>query len=296
MSVEKTAEVDAADENSSGEIEHEKSLIDKDVAEKWEREQVLMKEKLITINCEDWQRKIEDNKSTYESGDEIEGLEYIGGVDISFIKGDDVNACASLIVLNYPELEVVYEDLQMIKLTEPYVPGFLAFRESNFLVDQVKTLQETSPELMPQVIMYDGNGLLHPREFGVACHLGVLLDIPCIGVAKKLFQVDGLEKNAEHLDKIKQLEKGGDTFPLIGETGKVLGMALRSCDRSTNPIYVSIGHRISLETAVWLVVQCCNHRIPEPVRQADIRSREYLRVNFKPNNEVDSPTADDNKQ
>ncbi|XP_028643747.1 endonuclease V isoform X2 [Grammomys surdaster] len=172
---------------------------------------------------------------------------------------------------------VVYEDSRMVGLKAPYVSGFLAFREVPFLVELVQQLQEKEPDLMPQVLLVDGNGVLHQRGFGVACHLGVLTELPCIGVAKKLLQVDGLENNAKHKEKIVLLQAGGDTFPLIGNSGTVLGMALKSHDHSSKPLYVSVGHRISLEVAVRLTHHCCRFRIPEPIRQADIRSREYIR-------------------
>ncbi|KAF6298466.1 endonuclease V [Rhinolophus ferrumequinum] len=116
-----------------------------------------------------------------------------------------------------------------------------------------------------------------PAGFGVACHLGVLTGLPCIGVAKKLLQVDGLENNARHKEKIRLLQAGGDTFPLMGDSGAILGMALKSHDHSTKPLYVSVGHKVSLEAAVRLTRSCCRFRIPEPVRQADIRSRDYIR-------------------
>uniref|UniRef100_A0A8C9URE8 Endonuclease V n=1 Tax=Spermophilus dauricus TaxID=99837 RepID=A0A8C9URE8_SPEDA len=92
----------------------------------------------------------------------------------------------------------------MVSLTAPYVAGFLAFREVPFLLDLVQRLQEKEPDLMPQVLLVDGNGVLHHRGFGVACHLGVLTELPCIGVAKKLLQVDGLENNALHKEKVRR--------------------------------------------------------------------------------------------
>eukprot|EP00074_Homo_sapiens_P100490 XP_016880001.1 endonuclease V isoform X17 [Homo sapiens] len=165
----------------------------------------------------------------------------------------------------------------MVSLTAPYVSGFLAFREVPFLLELVQQLREKEPGLMPQVLLVDGNGVLHHRGFGVACHLGVLTDLPCVGVAKKLLQVDGLENNALHKEKIRLLQTRGDSFPLLGDSGTVLGMALRSHDRSTRPLYISVGHRMSLEAAVRLTCCCCRFRIPEPVRQADICSREHIR-------------------
>ncbi|XP_061000560.1 endonuclease V isoform X5 [Dama dama] len=232
----------------------------------WKREQALLKARVVDQDTEAWQLD-----------PAFSGLQRVGGVDVSFVKDDSGSACASLVVLSYPELEVLYEDCRMVTLTAPYVSGFLAFREVSFLVDAMQRLQEREPCLMPQVLFVDGNGVLHHRGFGVACHLGVLTDLPCIGVAKKLLQVDGLENNALHKEKIQLLKAGGDSFPLMGGSGTVLGRALRSHDHSTKPLYVSVGHKISLEAAVRLTHSCCKFRIPEPVRQADIRSRDYIR-------------------
>ncbi|XP_059003714.1 endonuclease V isoform X4 [Mustela lutreola] len=187
----------------------------------WKREQARLKALVVVGDTEAWQRDAA-----------LSGLRRVGGVDVSFVKGDGVRACASLVVLSYPELEV---------------------------------------------LLVDGNGVLHHRGFGVACHLGVLTDLPCVGVAKKLLQVDGLENDAQHKEKIRLLQAGGDSFPLVGGSGTVLGMALKSHDRSSRPLYVSVGHKISLEAAVRLTRGCCRFRIPEPVRQADIRSRDYIR-------------------
>ncbi|KAM5307773.1 endonuclease V isoform 2-T2 [Glossophaga mutica] len=226
----------------------------------WKREQALLKARVVDRDTEAWQRD-----------PAFSGLHRVGGVDVSFVKGDSVRACASLVVLSYPELEVVYEDCRMVSLTAPYLSGFLAFREVPFLVDAIQRLQQKEPGLMPQVLLVDGNGRLHPRGFGVACHLGVLTDLPCVGVAKKLLQVDGLENDALHKDK-----------------------ALRSHERSTKPLYVSVGHRVSLDSAVRLTRSCCRFRVPEPVRQADIRSRDHIRRSLggpRPQQESRSPEA-----
>ncbi|XP_045428253.1 endonuclease V isoform X4 [Pipistrellus kuhlii] len=220
----------------------------------WKREQALLKARVVDQDTEAWQRD-----------PAFAGLQRVGGVDVSFVKGDSVRACASLVVLSYPELEVLYEDSRLVHLTAPYLSGFLAFREAPFLADAVRRLREEAPSLAPQA------------GFGVACHLGVLTDLPCVGVAKKLLQVDGLEKDALHQDQIRLLRAGGDSFPLTGRSGAVLGRALRSHDGSSKPLYISVGHKMSLETAVRLTRSCCRFRVPEPVRQADIRSRDFIR-------------------
>uniref|UniRef100_A0A8C2UGK7 Endonuclease V n=1 Tax=Coturnix japonica TaxID=93934 RepID=A0A8C2UGK7_COTJA len=222
---------------------------------RWEREQARLRAAVVPEDTERWQR---------EPG--WAGLQRVGGVDLSYVKGDDGSACASLVVLSYPGLEVLYEDYRMVAVSAPYVAGFLAFREVPFLVESVQRLEQEKPELRPQVLLVDGNGLLHQRGFGVACHLGVLTDLPCVGVAKNLLHVDGLVKDELHKEQIRSLQKKGDTFPLTGTSGAVLGMALRSCNNSYKPLYISVGHRICLETAVRLVKSCCKYRIPEPIR------------------------------
>ncbi|KGL94779.1 Endonuclease V, partial [Charadrius vociferus] len=232
-------------------------------------EQARLKASVLEEDTEEWQKDAS-----------FAGLERVGGVDLSYIKGDDTSACASLVVLSYPALEVLYEDCRMVTVSAPYVAGFLAFREVPFLVEAVQRLPPGEPRtswLRPQVLLVDGNGLLHPRGFGVACHLGVLTDLPCIGVAKNLLQVDGLVRDELHREQIRSLQREGDTFPLTGTSGRARGMVLRSSNNSSKPLYISVGHRVCLDTAVRLVKSCCRYRIPEPIRQADIRSREYIR-------------------
>uniref|UniRef100_A0A3B4A724 Uncharacterized protein n=1 Tax=Periophthalmus magnuspinnatus TaxID=409849 RepID=A0A3B4A724_9GOBI len=164
----------------------------------------------------------------------------------------------------------------MVALTAPYIAGFLAFRETPFLLEALKRLEKNKPELMPQVRIVQYKHI----KFGLACHLGVLSGLPCVGVAKNLLQVEGVYKNEEHQSQITALQKGGDSFPLTASSGKVLGKAadctlcplcflkaLRSSEKSSKPVYVSIGHKISLDTAVRLTHCCCRYRVPEPIRQ-----------------------------
>ncbi|XP_077427091.1 endonuclease V-like isoform X2 [Vanacampus margaritifer] len=217
-----------------------------ELVKQWESEQACLREQVVEEDTEDWQKR-----------PDFSGLERVAGLDLSFIKGDDINACSQLVVLSYPDLEVLYGDSQMVTLTAPYMAGFLAFRETPFFLEALQRLEREKPALVPQVLFVDGNGLFHYREFGLACHLGVLSGLPCVGVAKNLLQVQGVNKNEEHQSQ-----------------------ALRSSDKSTKPVYVSVGHKITLDTAVHLTHSCCRFRVPEPIRQADYRSREYLRAHF----------------
>ncbi|NWU89931.1 ENDOV Endonuclease, partial [Upupa epops] len=230
------------------------------------REQTRLRARVVEEDTEGWQR-----------APGFAGLRRVGGADLSYGSADGSGACASLVVLSYPALEVLYEDCRLVTVSAPYEAGFLAFREVPFLVEAVQRLQQEKPELEPQVLLVDGNGLLHHRGFGVACHLGVLTDLPCIGVAKNLLHVDGLARDELHREQVRSLQRAGDSFPLTGTSGRLLGMVLRSHSKSSRPLYISVGHRVCLETAVRLVQSCCRYRIPEPIRQADIRSRQYLR-------------------
>ena len=129
----------------------------------------------------------------------------------------------------------------------------------------------------------------------MACHIGYFSDTPCVGVSKKLFQVFGLENNSAHKERIRnELRKAGDYFELKVESEnsaadrkETIGLCYRSTDVTTNPVYVSIGNKISWETCLWLLKIVIKNRIPEPIRQADIITREYLRkLNYNIKNNV----------
>lgn len=124
---------------------------------------------------------------------------------------------------------------------------------------------------------------MHPRKFGIASHLGVLCHTPTIGVAKNFLVIptefDDMHKVKENYKKV--LLKKGDEYILVGDKSKdVYGSALRTSDKAINPVFVSQGHRISLKTAVKVVLATCpKHRIPEPIRAADLESRAFIRNN-----------------
>ncbi|KAM9997322.1 hypothetical protein ACTFIZ_010864 [Dictyostelium cf. discoideum] len=295
------------------------------------KEEIEQQNKWIEIQNELKKSLIEKDDFNFKIDDENKintTLKYIGGVDISFVKDNDIDACASLIVIEYPSLKIVYKDIEFVKLSELYIPGFLAFRETPHLIKLINKLKQstTHNHLVPQIIMIDGNGILHPRGFGLASHLGVLIDIPTIGVGKTFFHVDGLStkeikskveserlkylstitttatttdvtttttttttpnnnnnKNNKNKIKIKNNNIGEDInieVPLKGESGRIWGSAILSNSNCKNPIYVSVGHRISLETALKVVKLTSPYRVPESIRQADLLSRDYIRLNF----------------
>ena len=202
------------------------------------------------------------------------------------------NVAVSALVVCDKELKVVYEDYKVVKMNEPYVPGFLAFREVNHLVDLINDLKKNAPEFTPQVILVDGNGILHVKGFGLACHLGVLVDIPTIGCSKNVFNVDGInKKKVKELSK-KSLIKGGDAVELIGDSGTQWGYAFKSNDEVINPMIISAGYKISNDTALKIVKKSIVHRVPQPIRLSDKVSRRLIEnyevfINKNPDKEWD---------
>ncbi|CEP10748.1 hypothetical protein [Parasitella parasitica] len=213
----------------------------------------------------------------------LTGLKYVGGVDLSFPLGDHENAVACLIVMKMPDLQIVYKEFLHTKLHLPYISGFLAFREVEPLLKLINQLKSNKPEFYPQVILVDGNGLLHPRRFGIASHLGVLCQTPTVGVAKNFLVIPSEFDDMGSLKgKFKEsLFRKGDDYKLVGAaSGAVYGTALRTSNTATNPVFVSQGHLVSLETAIKIVLNTSPlYRIPEPIRAADLESRAYIRSN-----------------
>ncbi|KAK4742952.1 hypothetical protein SAY87_000953 [Trapa incisa] len=243
---------------------------------KWIEVQNELKQRLIAADDFTWKLPKHESEAAADGNDEKkEVLKYVGGVDVSYCKDDPSLACAALVVLILPTLQVVHQEYSLVRLGVPYIPGFLAFREAPVLLQLLEKVKANSPHFYPQQLIFvDGNGILHPQGFGLACHLGVLADCPTIGIGKNLHHVDGLT-----LNNVKQLLGAKPDLNLVtltGSSGIIWGAALRSSPRSMRPMFISTGHRISLDTAITIVQMICRYRIPEPIRQADIRSREYL--------------------
>ena len=239
-----------------------------EILEEWRKEQDNLKQKLIKSDFYNF--NLDNNNNT-----NITELKYIAGMDISAIKHNP-NIAVSALVICDRNLKIVYEDYDLVKMDEPYIPGFLAFREVKHLVNLINDLKNNHPEFIPQVILVDGNGILHTKGFGLASHLGVLIDIPTIGCSKNVFNVDGISKIKVKEIAKKFLNKGGDHYPLIGDSGEQYGWAFRSNDESTNPMIISLGHKISNETALKIVKLCTIHRIPQPIRFSDKISRRLI--------------------
>ncbi|MFI9063463.1 endonuclease V [Streptomyces sp. NPDC053429] len=189
------------------------------------------------------------------------GAGLVAGVDVAYDDERDLVAAAA-VVLDAATLEVVEERTAVGRVSFPYVPGLLAFRELPTVLAALDAL--TVP---PDLVVCDGYGLAHPRGFGLACHLGVVTGLPSIGVAKNPFTFTYEEPGARR----------GDAAPLLATDGAVVGRALRTQD-GVKPVYVSVGHRVSLDNAcAHTLALSPRYRLPETTRRADSLCRRALR-------------------
>ncbi len=232
----------------------------------------------------------EDIKAQLNENDiyTIDEIKYVGGVDISFDKKDSDIACVYLTIYDITSSKIIYEDYYLTKMTVPYISGFLAFREVPLYLELFKKLITTKPELMPQVLFCDGCGIMHQRMCGAASHLGYEINqlkytdgsnvkIASVGVSKTLMCVDGLDEKKIKTEFKDECLTKGSYMPLIGKSDKLWGAAFRSTLDTINPIYISIGHNISLQSSIILTSKLCKYRIPEPIRNSDIKSKLYFK-------------------
>ncbi len=184
--------------------------------------------------------------------DRLGDIRSVAGVDVGFEGRDNQTARAAVVVLKFPELTPADYAIARAPVTFPYVPGLLAFREIPVVLRALEQLKTD-----PDVIIVDGHGRSHPRRMGIACHLGVLLEVATIGCAKSILCGTAMEPE----------DTVGAWTPLV-DRNETIGVALRT-RLGTTPVYVSVGHKVSLETAIALVLKCCKgYRLPETTRYA----------------------------
>jgi deoxyribonuclease V len=197
----------------------------------------------------------------------------IAGVDISVNRWNETGT-AAVVVLGYPDLEIAEIKVVTNRITFPYVPGLLSFREAPLILAAFETVAN-----VPDLVMVDGQGIAHPRRIGLASHLGLWLGIPTIGCAKSRLCGERKEPGNER----------GSYVELV-DNGEVIGAVLRTRE-GVKPVYVSTGHMIDLESSIKWVMACCRgYRLPEPTRKAHQAAGGYLKAEETPTIVVDSGT------
>ena len=183
--------------------------------------------------------------------DRFSRIATVAGVDVGFEEHGGVTR-AAVAVLSFPGLQLLEYAIARRPTVFPYIPGLLSFREVPAVLDALQGLRR-----LPDLLLCDGQGRAHPRRFGIACHLGVLTDLPAIGVAKSRL-----------VGTHAPLAESKGARQVLYDKGEAIGTVLRS-RRGVRPLYISVGHRISLDTAVEYVLRCITrYRLPETTRAA----------------------------
>lgn len=184
---------------------------------------------------------------------------FIAGIDVS-VSRFSKSGRASVVILDNPSLVPVETCQAEGDLHFPYIPGYLSFRETPLIIEAWQKLS-----IRPDLLIVDGQGIAHPRRLGVASHLGLLLDIPTIGCAKSRL-----------IGECGCLPDEAGSYSLLTDKGEIIGAAVRT-RKSVKPLYVSIGHKIDLESAIRWVLNCCRgFRLPEPTRLAHLAAKGQL--------------------
>ncbi len=185
------------------------------------------------------------------TSDQLGSVRYVAGVDVGFEQAGEVTR-AAVAILRFPELDLVEQAVAKAPTNFPYIPGLLSFREIPALLMALEKIKQE-----PDIILCDGQGIAHPRRMGIATHLGLLIDKPTIGVGKSLL-----------VGKYQMPpEAQGKWSPLI-HNGETIGAVLRTRS-GYNPLFISPGHKVSLQTSIEYVLKCTTkYRLPETTRMA----------------------------
>ena len=190
----------------------------------------------------------------------LKKVKTVAGIDVG-MKGD--MACAAIVVIDLPGLDVVAKATATRRITFPYIPGLLSFREGPVILDVLNRLDRK-----PELLIFDGQGIAHPCRLGIASHIGLIVDLPSIGCAKSRLCGQYKEPDVERSSHV----------PLM-DHGEIIGAIVRT-RAGVKPVFVSIGHRVDLKTSIDYVLKCCKgYRLPETTRKAHRLASEWKNIN-----------------
>lgn len=246
----------------------------------WVQQQIRIAQQVCTSDNNSWHHYLTNSQPTDTS--QFPPL-FFAGIDVSFpVPSHDVqNAIATIAVVKIPSSnttetsQLVLSHSKSVDIHTPYAAGFLAFREAPVVTQLLRDIPKVVRENLACLLL-DGNGVLHPRKAGLACHVGVQHDIPTIGVSKSLLCVDGLNEPQVRAFVANHPHRY-DGVDIVGKSGFTWAKALITGNATNKPIYVSIGNRVTLNTAARVTRKLSTFRIPDPIRYADLHSRAFLR-------------------
>lgn len=220
----------------------------------------VMKKNVLDLypSCVSDAKKLQENlRDSLHIQNDFGAIQHIAGVDVGYDYKKNQSK-ASVVVLDYQTLEIKDQAIAFLDTPFPYVPGLLSFRELPVIVNALQQLSQPY-----EMIMVDGQGIAHPRQMGIATHLGLVLDVPTIGVAKSRLYGQYEEPG----------DAAGNAAPLYDTQKQIIGYVLRSKQRC-KPLFISPGHRVDVETALEMTQHCLKkYRLPEPTRLADKLSK-----------------------
>jgi deoxyribonuclease V len=183
----------------------------------------------------------------------LDQIKRIAGADISYSR-ETKKAYGAIIIFSFPELEILETEFAVEEVGFPYIPGLLTFREGPVLLKACELVKDA-----PDVIIFDGQGIAHPRRIGLATHLGILLDRPTIGCAK-----------SKLTGRYSEPDDAAGSYTFLKEGDEIIGAVVRA-RKGIKPLFVSSGYRINLASAIEIVLKCIRgYRLPEPTRQAHL--------------------------
>ena len=189
-------------------------------------------------------------------------IQTIAGADVSYDKHSDRFFAGVVVFKLNKQLELIEEATAVGKARFPYIPGLLSFREAPILLRAFRKLKNN-----PDIVLFDGQGIAHPRHFGLASHMGLILDKPSIGCAKSRL-----------VGEYGSVENTAGAYSKLIYKNKIVGVVLRT-KKNTKPVFISPGHRTNLTFAIRIVLKtCCGYRIPEPTRQAHLLVNKLRRT------------------
>jgi endonuclease V len=242
-------------------------------------------EKIIAQHPE-WKTIQKDISSKLDEKDRIVSLDeinYIAGLYLyDFNKGVGENCVAvGISVINFYTGKTVYSIAEIYETDIPYITGYIGFREVPLFKKIYEKLLIKHPEYSPHVLVINSYGKLHYTMAGSATQLAIELNIPVIGIGQTILHMDGLSEKDIRTSFKEKCKNTGDFAYIVGDSKTIYGAAVKTSDSSANPIYVTVGNFITLETSINIIINCSHFRMPEPIRKAERETKNKLSIYIK---------------